>query len=675
MAENRESRGVPLPSLWQVVVIAAALVGAWLVWSKYGRVIDDSDDGLFTGSPVKGLHAVETHLKLGDAAIPGLLAALDSADPRERSQAAYGLGRIGPAADEALEKLRERLADENPLVRSYAAYALAHIEFDKKSAAAYIAPLLADSQQSVREDVGKELLGIGPPALSPILAMLRNEQAAVRLNVVLVLKGTNTRSWAGQHAEILQAVHEALKDPDPGVRAEALTVLAEWDQATPAEVGELLRNDDDRRVVLALNAVTRMKQEASVLLPDIIVLFERFNLDDVNSARGRGLDGRLQAILAALTSLKRAALPAAPRLLQLSAKCNLRSRIPIAQTLADIGADPADIVGVLSPLLLEDRLAFQAGELIVTVSPAGARRQVSLLIPKLVRADGTVDKSVLYALHGLGHEAHEAVPALIPLLQNSDSKVAEFAAHTLNRTGLAGIKAVPDLARVVGNDTMPTLQRVACVNALASMGASAQSTVPGLLKVISQPEPTAPPPITLRNDSEWRLRTAIILALGQMAGNDAGLVPALRSQLSSRSHHVRAAAAEALGRAAGQSSDVLAELIRRLRDDFPIVRAQAALAIGRMTVDRSTASAPLTMMLADEHPEVRTAAALALGRIGAAAREALPMLRKILADPRDSGATSVSLPLEIPELNSLSFERAVREAIKAIEGKSKKDVP
>jgi hypothetical protein len=77
--------------------------------------------------------------------------------------------------------------------------------------------------------------------------------------------------------------------------------------------------------------------------------------------------------------------------------------------------------------------------------------------------------------------------------------------------------------------------------------------------------------------------------------------------------------------------------------------------------------------LADEHHTVGSAAAVALGNIGSAAWEALPVLRECMAQPQVLAGIFRAEPLNIPELNLLPFETAVRTAIKAIEGKSRKD--
>ncbi|HEY2253049.1 MAG TPA: HEAT repeat domain-containing protein [Planctomycetaceae bacterium] len=684
MAEQRTSRGVPLPSVGQIAVIAAALVAAWLVSSGFGLSGGDSDDPPTDGNPVGSIYAVESTLHQGPAALPELMAALDSGDPQECSRAAYGLGRLGPAAAAALDKLLALLAADDPRVRTYAVFAVAQIQTDKQAAAAAIAPLLADAVPGVRDDVRRELLDLGTPAYQPIVQLLESGDASLQLGVMQILTNTRQlpyhRRWLARSPNISQVLRGLVDAADPGVRIEALTILAEWDQAQPAEVCELLRHDDPQRIGVALRAIGQLKSDPSKLLPGILDLFDRFHREAVGAGRGRAIDETIVAALSALSSQKTAARSAAPRLLKLLEEYPDQYWIPIARALADIGADTDDVIRILSPLLLYEKhertIAWQAGELLLEVSPAAARRQVAQLLPKLADDRGTVDKPVLYALCVLGPQAEAAVPALIPLLHASDPWVAEFAAHALSRLGPAGSRAVADLTDVVTNGGKPQVPRLACVDALASVGAGAQSAIPALLQYLAQPEPSSPSPAKRQPNPERRLRAAIVRALGRIGGDSASLHLALRLELSSRSSEMRAAAAEAVARVAGQSAalpadQVLGELIARLGDEHPKVRTTAALAISRMAIDRSAAIAPLTGALLDEEIYVQKAAAVALGKIGPAASDALPLLRAMLADVRSSAMISLDA-YNIPELESISLANAVQRAVTGITGKTEK---
>ena len=678
MAENRALRGLPVPSFGQLLVIGAALVAAWIVYSKYAGQRAEPDKAV-AGNPLDSLHALEAWLASADDPVPSLLPALDSQNARERKLAAYGLGRVGPAAGVALDKLRERLADDNAQVRESAVVAITRIIPDKESAAETIAPLLADSDARVRQSAGAALFEIGPDAVQPLLGMLYSDQPAARLEVLRVLRRPDARNQnklGSLRKDIIDALVEACRDPDPKVRYEAITAAAEWGCASPPQVQELLQ--DPERVMTGLLAIWSLGDDAAQLLPDILALLDDdAPLPPVQTMRVPGSNPyRFTDVLYALSRMKTAARPATDRLVEFSGKHRGHASVLIAMTLHDIGAEEEVVAGVLSPLLLDPDSKWGAGESMVKLCPQEARRQVSLLLPKLGTNETSVDNAVLYALDALGAQAQEAVPAVGPLLQNHDPQVVKSAAQMLRKAGIGSPDVVAKLAQGAGNESLPDDSRTACIDALASIGSAARSVVPQLLKLVDKPETTVPRPeipkspgknaraLAIRQaeikraESKNNLQAAIITALGQVGAEDKALIDVLRSQLLSNSPDIRAASAEALGRVAGHSAETLADLLRRLRDDQPAVRSKAALAIGRIasfrTLDeRKDAVGPLITATADKSSYVRQAAAIALGTIGPAARMALPALR--------------ALQSEMNELHSVEIERSARTAIEQIE--------
>lgn len=710
MVESRAQRGLPVPSIWQVVVIGAALIAAWLVYSKISRHSFDPEE-IVAANPLDSLHSLEVYLRQEAEPVPRLLIALDSQDPKERKLAAYGLGKIGPAADQALGKLRERLADDNALVREAVAIAIVGINADKESAAAAIAPLLADSDQTVRDSVRVALSDIGTSAVKPVREMLHCDLPATRLEVVRVLQYMYSHSrrndWQLAQLELMDVIAKPLlellksdqpairleaarllqvvpygakweslradlgdvfNDPDPNVRIEAVVAAALWNMASLEQLRELLQ--DPARANTGLRAIAKLGEDAVPLLPEVLAVLD-------------SQPGSLVSVLGALEAMKTGARPATERLVQIADTHRDTVCMMIASTLHAIGAEDDVVAGVLMPLLLDPdpqhHYSWRAGELMVKICPEGARRQVPLLVPKLGTNETSVDKTVLFALYSIGSQAQEAVPAVVPLLQNRDPWVVEFAGHMLGSTGIGAANVAANLMQVVGNGTMPVNQRCACANALGNIGPAAQSVVPALLKSVAEPEPDAPPPGTPGYYGQPSLRAAILAALGRIGGEDENLIPVLRSQLTSRSQECRAAAADALGRVAGQSGEVFVDLLRRIRDDDAGVRAMSALAIGRMTQGRTPAeleTAVVTLMtaLADEYSYVRRAAAISLGKIGPAARAALPALRQSLTNQTSSGSdgrsqrpSSLNGYWGIGELDHISVEKAARTAIEEIE--------
>lgn len=720
MAEHRPSRGVPIPSVWGIVVIAAALVAAWLVYSNLGRQSVDSEE-VVAGNPLAGSFALESFLRSESDPVPRLLAGLDSQDPAERKLAAYGLGRLGLAAEQALDKLRERLADDNALVRENAAAAIASVSPDKESALKTIAPLLGDPESAVRLGVGMALAQLGEIAVNPLLEMLHSDNPAMRLEAVRVLNYMRGHPIGGTRTEVpLDALHKPLiellgsdqpairldalrllqvtrngtksdtmrtdlaivfDDPDPDIRNEAVITAIAWGVASPEQVRRLVR--DPARIETGLRAVGTMGDDAAQLLPDVLALLD----DQTAFAPPDGRDvrnppKRLELVLYALSSMKTVALPATERLIEIAARRRDFGNLSIARTLHAIGAADDVVAGPLSPLLLNPDWqagpSWRAGQLMVEIIPDAARRQVTLLIPKLGSNETTVDKTILYALYALGPQAQEAVPAVVPLLQNRDPWIAEFAGHMLAETGIGSVDVVANLAQAVASGSRSIDQRLTCAGALGKLGLTAQSAVPELLRALEEQEPAAP----RLGDPHWgqpNVRAAIIMTLGRIGAGDASLVPVLRSELKSGNQQIRAAAADALGRVAVRSSDVFSELIRRVRDDDAGVRAMAALAIGRLAPDRTprereTAVGCLTTALGDEYLYVWRAATISLGRLGPSARAALPALRQSAAeqkspvsDTRAQKPPSLRVYWELSELDGIDNQKIVHDAIAEID--------
>lgn len=540
MAEARKLREPSSSLLWLALLGVAALVGAGLYVQERNRVDGDSDPKA-EETTAKLPTPIEEYVKRGSSAVPELLAMLNSTNPAERRRGTMGLGRIGAAAIDALTKIQERLSDEDGKVREQAVFAMARIAADKSKAADLIAPLLGDSDHVVREAASKALLEIGPQAFKPLLQALRSDQVAMRLQVVRTLRNTRNLKWASAGDEIVVAIRSAIPDADPAIRLEALTAAAEWDQATVDEVGELLRGEDINRVIIALTAFRTLQESAAPLLPDVLTL-----LDDQTAFEI--VPGRLKLLLGALKSMKTEARPATKRLVEIGLKRRDEASLTIAQTLQAIGANEHEIASVLTPLLAQPKkpLIWDAGQMLVEISPEEARRQVGLLIPKLGSNESGPDAMAVYAIHSLAAQAQEAIPAMIPLLKSSDNVVSGCAFHTLNVNGLIFVKSVPDLGTGAANESLSIAVRLKCANALAQIGAAARSSVPVLLKVVTRPEPNTPLPTNLMNDTEWNLRVAIVKALGQIGGDDANLIPALKSQRESRDPDMRAAAEKAI---------------------------------------------------------------------------------------------------------------------------------
>src|SRR5437868_13705589 len=113
MPAEHHSRGVALPGIGAMLIIAAALCGASLLWTEFSRRGWIPGVSRAVDDPVNRIQTVEALVKRGRESVPELVAALGDADPRIRRSALLGLGRIGPEAAEAMPLVRGALTDRD----------------------------------------------------------------------------------------------------------------------------------------------------------------------------------------------------------------------------------------------------------------------------------------------------------------------------------------------------------------------------------------------------------------------------------------------------------------------------------------------------------------------------------------------------------------------------------
>jgi HEAT repeat protein len=445
MHTSKASRGVPLPSFWQIVVMGAVVCVGWLAWKDNASKEDQdrAETEAESDDPVASLHAVQAFIRSGAAAVPRLTVELSASDGKSRALAAWGLAQIGPDAVDALDAVRERLADDNPRVRANALLALRTITDNSDEAGRVAARMLADPDGEVRDVAARQLRLVGARATKFVLERLEDDLPAARVQAVRVLRGWRPPDpeWL---AEISKPVRKLLNDPDSGVRTAALTAIVTWGIAESEEIRELLHHEDVARVEIALRVVSGMGDGAAEFLPDVVELIDRLELDTIPAQGNHTIPSPMRRILSALNTMKTAARPAAPRLIRLLEARHDYMRTPVAETLAKIGTETEDLVRVLTPLLLDEDqgVAYEAGRLLIEVSPSAARGQVSRLMPKL-GSGSSVNRPVLFALHALGPQAHEAAPAVAPLVKNPDAWVSDFAKQVLNDIGANPETALP----------------------------------------------------------------------------------------------------------------------------------------------------------------------------------------------------------------------------------------
>ncbi|HVK16173.1 MAG TPA: HEAT repeat domain-containing protein [Fimbriiglobus sp.] len=195
--------------------------------------------------------AVDALGLIGPTAIPDLLEEMKKKEKPLRWRAAIALGRIGPAAKDAVPALVAALKeDEESMVRSAAASSLGQLGATAKDVVPEVVKALRDESSIVRFGAvaglggfaeaarsSPELLGVvvteGVPALT---AALRDEDRGMRLQVVVAL------GLLGPAAkESLPALIEALRDEDRRVRLQASYALGLFGSAAKDALSDLIR--------------------------------------------------------------------------------------------------------------------------------------------------------------------------------------------------------------------------------------------------------------------------------------------------------------------------------------------------------------------------------------------------------------------------------------------------
>jgi HEAT repeat protein len=576
-------------------MIAAALCGGWLLWTEFSRRGWIPGVARAVDDPVSRIQAVEALVKRGRESVPELVAALGDADPKIRRGALLGLGRIGPEAGDIMPLVRGALTDNDARVRGEAVTAFGRISRDPRLTAELLAPLLADSNENVRESAALILETIGAESIGPVVEIVHSDFPVERGRTLQVLRRVlESTSWTGRldvarsllsdgdrdirlealravsnrkgrSAAPVNAVGELLDDPDPDVRLSALTVIVGWGAGSHEQIRELLKTEAG--IETALNAIARRWPEAAELVPEVVAVLDRQEELEIVSSRGSPpgamqLHPRFRAILAALSSLKTAARPAASLLVDRLGELRSGNRVAVMATLVDIGAPADELIPLLTPLLIEgesdqaiasrngrwDETIRQAGVVLRRASPEEGRRQAALLIPRLKGANGKVDMKVLYALWGLGPVAAEAVPELLSLVPNPEGEVFWHAVVTLGEIGPRAEPAVPAFVAALeagSHDTDGEIcQRI--IEALGKIGPAAKSAVPLLLRIIDEPERFVLP--DAHSNVQWApmFRRMAISSVGEIDDGSPEVLIALRSLVASAPADVRMVATRAL---------------------------------------------------------------------------------------------------------------------------------
>ena len=653
MSSAGGSHGVQVPRLETLIVLAAAIAAGGVAWLEMrGGGVNRSEAELDEAGPFDRIRSIEALVDEDPDAVEKLSALVVDSDARVRRDALFGLGRLGPDAAAALPQVRERLRDADPHVRGYALTALVRICDDPVEVSSAAVRQLSDPNDGVRDAAGRYLRNAGPSVLPAVLEFAHSEQQATRDHVVRIIRRVDRRC---EHPEVTEALRELLNDPDASVRIDAGRGLVDRGAANLADVRLWLAADDSATAYLALEALGNLGPEQEELFPLLIERARRppshwnpirFGDDGQISFRANAEYTYRMALLRALERFGTAARPAAEALLEQIEALPARECSYYANALLDIGADPDEVLRLVSPVRSsenpEDNGWFAA--LLARCKPELARERAASLIERHAGNPMQIDAGEAAELSGLAAAAPDATPLLAALLAHPDEQTRMRVVAGLERSGAVAAPAVSALVELLGREGpgSPNGRRV--IEALGKIGPAARAAAPRLAQILDAPF-EKPDERIPRNSSWYDPRSAALRALGRIGDGAPEIVAAIRGRLvrgessPSRRNAGDDLCLEALkalirlGGTALESSDVLG----LLDDPLPGVRAQTAAVVPRFCTDDATALDRLKRALGDDDPFVQSAAALALGKLGPRAAPAVPQLRELAGDARNAG--------------------------------------
>ncbi len=590
-------------------------------------------------------------------AIPVLLKMLDNS--RDQSQVMRALVKIGPDDPRVLEALVGRLKN------SYTDSADTIVKIGP-AAAPYVLRLMEGGTPNGVSAGSRVLVKIQPLAaevVPPILEALRR----LKKREGLVIDVAGALGSLGASAAPLLV--EALKDPDPDIRAAAAGGLKKMGADARVALPALLQalNDKNTYVVAwSVEALGNIGAEAKEAVPELIRL-----LHPVQEYPRR-------AAAEALGKMGPDAKAAIPALLEALEDKDLYLPFNAARALVKIGADPGPAIPVLVresgrfdearhivaglgaaavPELVraldapKDEMRFNAARTLMEMGPP-AKDAVPALMAAMEKGDGNVKGFAIQALGAIGPDARSTVLAIAQVLQRGDVFMQGHAAEALGRIGPDAAETMPALLDLCRSSNPITLQKAA--EALGRMGPKGVEVAPKLIELLR---------------SDWLGDTVVLTvggSLGKLGKHPGFPLEKLREGLGSDQGSLKLGSAVALhlidpqdeaalevlveacvrGRGRSLSGDPLGPKLAALGFDKVIERAVQRLAggirekhdyiitIGMLGPLAKAAVPALIEAWPSATLMVRRQCLLAWRDIGPDASEAIPLIREALTDWR-----------------------------------------
>jgi HEAT repeat protein len=394
---------------------------------------------LETASPADAAAAVASLAEAGEAAVPGLVEALDHKDAVY--WACLALSEIGPAAAPAVPKLTELLDSEEMETRLQATIALAHIGPAAKPAEAKIIEQLHnDKLPGVRYAAAYALGSIGDKevAIPELGKEFDSEDEFLRVAAAWAYVRLIDKDKAPLLGRAAEIVAEAMASNDHRVRDLAVRALADPD--IPREtLGPALRQ--------ALQGVQDPE--------------------------------KLMEIVDGLATLGPRAVPLSVRSLEEKGPL----RFYALQLLIKIGPDAAPALPAIIATLADPKPELRR-ECLFALGAIGpvAAKATDKIVAKLTDEDADVRHAACYALGKIGPDAKAALPALHKAMESDDPFLQMASVWAALKISPADRelrkKAVPHLIKAVTDERVHV--RLEAVNMLGEMGGDAKEALPAL---------------------------------------------------------------------------------------------------------------------------------------------------------------------------------------------------
>jgi HEAT repeat protein len=500
-----------------------------------------------------------------------LLRDITTGSETEKVKAINQLEELGKADKEIVAALSSELQNDSAMVRAHAVHALGALK--ATGSVGLVIPLAFDKNAEVRRAAiyALEEIKPGPQVILPL-------------------------------------IDQVLKETDPMVRMQALTLVAEIGKPAVPSLIKLLGNEESAPWgCIALGAIGA---DAADAIPALTKLLDAAHQPKLRLEAAMALSSIGPAAVTALPELKSildkkdpvvmpgaifaigrlgpAGKPAERQLRDIAEREDLFSRVIASWALCKLNPENqkllADSVLVLVTALIdkEPRTRDAATKCLVDLKP-----RPSLLMPAIGKIiNGANSESMNNIVEAIADVGVPAVPILIRAL-NEESQRPRVAA-ILGRLGPDAKDAAPALAAIVEQDKSPAARREALI-ALGSIGPFANIQAPVVAKVLK--------------DDDTQLRAAACYTLGKIGPLAVGCKNDLLECLKSEDELCSMAAAWAL---------------TRVDPNCP---------------EGSKKSVPcLVKGLFNSDAHIRMEAVTALQSLGTQAQEAVPSLKKVAAD-------------------------------------------